>query len=1115
MLTDRPPVRDRSLARPLPLSPPLMSSTAAASSNGIFGGLRTHALAVAVLIWVSYLHLSGLYLFTSGFLLTRLALEDVSTCSPSSDSSCSLPATHSKAVVIIIDALRFDFISPNPPSPVSPHHHHVLTFPAEVSSSNPTRSLIFNAFSDPPTTTLQRLKGLTTGSLPTFIDAGSNFAGQAIAEDSWLLQLERAGKKVGFMGDNTWLSIFPDAFDANLTYPFDSFNVEDLHTVDEGVERHLLPLLSGADPTEWDILIGHFLGVDHVGHRLGPSHPTMQAKLEQMDDVLRRIVAELDDDTLLVVLGDHGMDQKGDHGGDGALETQSALWVYSKGPELSPQGSLVYPFPQWTTFPGSSRAHRSVQQIDLVPSLSLLLGLPIPFNNLGTVIPELFSTEDAFAAATKLNAKQIQRYLESYQHVSGSSKELERSMNTLRRAWNKVQALEKALEGSVVSKEAAAEVKAAAENRELEGGVGSKLKSLFGGKTVTKEASSTPFVATEAFSAELLTARHDFTRLALQQCRLLWAQFNFPLMSLGLFVLLLSLPTLWVVYSAIARERSRWEIWAQRNLGYAFWGGLCGGLFGVAFGALPNILRLDPSASTLSAVENGLFSSALGSQAAVLVPSFLPCIEAVGFFLRKSSSPFTILLGPILLAVHCIGLATNSFILWEDKITLYLLVTLTLFFVARAPAAPSSHLRLRLIGFSLLFAACIRLAGISTICREENMANCHVTFYEGASIPVSPLAFLFLSFPVAWFLPKLIEAFFDISKSYAGLAPVIVGQVWKWMLLGGCAYWLIDRGETWDQINPDRVPLIRSIKTWLARGVLGATLGAGYYLWYSSPLCIEVRRAGEGDDKDLETPDDGNPMRPAKPTKGQVIVLGFANSYGSAYLLFLLPFFALLWLVAQPTGQIVLALALVALLTFLEIVDSQRDSRALAEAFSSASNPEDFDPTAASASLAPSFTEVATLALLSFLLFYATGHQPVLSSIQWSTAFIGFPTLTYPFSPLLVGLNTWGPLLLVTLFVPLLGQWNVSPRPRAYVSVLPDSLKAVLGFMLYQAAVTVSTVVWAAWHRRHLMVWKVFAPRFMLAGVGLIVVDLGLILAVGVGMRVVAGKTLKTFGTLA
>lgn len=147
-------------------------------------------LAFSLLLYVFILHASSLYLFTRGFLLTRLSLTNTSTC-----QTCTLPPTHSKLVFLIIDALRFDFISPEPASIPSPHCHHVLTLPAELTARDPTRSFIFNTFVDPPTTTLQRIKGLTTGSLPTFVDIGSNFGGSQISEDSLLLQMTKAGRK--------------------------------------------------------------------------------------------------------------------------------------------------------------------------------------------------------------------------------------------------------------------------------------------------------------------------------------------------------------------------------------------------------------------------------------------------------------------------------------------------------------------------------------------------------------------------------------------------------------------------------------------------------------------------------------------------------------------------------------------------------------------------------------------------------------------------------------------------------------------------------------------------------------------------------------------------------
>lgn len=152
-------------------------------------------ISTSLLFWTAFTHIAGLYLFTRGFLLTRLSLSQVATCA-AGDAPCTLPATHQKAVLLIIDSLRFDFLSPDPPRPASPFHHDVLTLPRELTAAHPERSVLFNAFPDPPTATLQRIKGIVTGSLPTFVDIGSNFGGSSIEEDSLVKQLQIARKKV-------------------------------------------------------------------------------------------------------------------------------------------------------------------------------------------------------------------------------------------------------------------------------------------------------------------------------------------------------------------------------------------------------------------------------------------------------------------------------------------------------------------------------------------------------------------------------------------------------------------------------------------------------------------------------------------------------------------------------------------------------------------------------------------------------------------------------------------------------------------------------------------------------------------------------------------------------
>ncbi|KAG2031009.1 hypothetical protein BDR03DRAFT_973682 [Suillus americanus] len=80
----------------------------------------------------------------------------------------------------------------------------------------------------------------------------------------------------------------------------------------------------------WDFAIDHALGVDRADHRISPDHPVLREKLEQMNILLRDIAAAMDDDTLLIMFGDRGMDKMSNSGGGSILETMSALWIYSK-----------------------------------------------------------------------------------------------------------------------------------------------------------------------------------------------------------------------------------------------------------------------------------------------------------------------------------------------------------------------------------------------------------------------------------------------------------------------------------------------------------------------------------------------------------------------------------------------------------------------------------------------------------------------------------------------------------------------------------------------------------------------------------------------------------------
>ena len=65
--------------------------------------------------------------------------------------------------------------------------------------------------------------------------------------------------------------------------------MHDLDTVDDGVWLHLPRMLAPEAAGEWDLVIGHYLGVDHAGHLGSVETPTMMRKLEQMDSQMVQV----------------------------------------------------------------------------------------------------------------------------------------------------------------------------------------------------------------------------------------------------------------------------------------------------------------------------------------------------------------------------------------------------------------------------------------------------------------------------------------------------------------------------------------------------------------------------------------------------------------------------------------------------------------------------------------------------------------------------------------------------------------------------------------------------------------------------------------------------------
>jgi phosphatidylinositol glycan class O len=977
-------------------------------------------------VWLLAVHAVGIAYFTSGFLLTRLVLEEKSACdAPPADPAlllpggawpgqgtveggCWHPRTFERAVVVVIDALRYDFTVPVEDDAA---FHNAFPFLWETAVRDPGRAFLRPFIADPPTSTLQRLKGLTTGTLPTFVDLGSSFSGTAIEEDNLLMQLRDAGKRIVHLGDDTWESLFPGYFEGNLSRAYDSFNVWDLHTVDNGVIEHIFPLMDRKG--EWDLVIGHCLGVDHAGHRYGPDHPEMTKKLRQMDDFIRDLAATMDDQTVLIVMGDHGMDGKGDHGGESDDEVEAALWMYS------PKGIFGRTKPEYVTPPATAKI-RPVNQIDLVPTFALLMGIPIPFNNLGRPIEEAFAGAAGnswanLAAAERVTAAGIKRYQTSYftargiEHASGPGSPGE--------LWDKAEDL--------VSQ----------------------------GKKQDWPAIFTAFAA--------------YQEATLQKCKSLWARFDLKNMGIGISIMALGVVTLLVYVSkgddddviddeeldlaekSLELQGVKVDVEAapsdtpdRRLVSAALLGAFPGFIGGV----------ISSFVSGAGDWYRGSGIAALTSTAAVLVSMF----EVRETLLKIVPKTLWGWMAVVFTVSQSAGFASNSYTIWEDSILLFFITTFGFVSVLAALRISSRADRYLAIYHSVVFVLLARLASFSKLCREEQMPYCTSTYYASATSSTSAPWQLVIPFLVTLILPSILKAYLQPTRSYEGLAPTWIGYVFRIGLLMSALYWLLDAADNgnWIPGLPDKT--LKNISVYTAQMVLALALVAGTTAFIWAPPCVSIVTSAS----------------PTDPTKAQVAILGYANAHGARYLLLPLNLLAACILLSKPMGAGALGLLAWQILALLEILD-------LNNLFLSPIGP-------------------VMLALLGTFHFFKTGHQAVLSTIQWDAAFIPLFTIRYPYSPLVVTLNTFAGQILAAAAVPLLVLWKAGPKRKG---LLEGVSRALGGFVAYFAVECLATMAWAGHLRRHLMLYRVFMPRFLTAAVVLLVVDVVGILVALTGVR--------------
>ncbi|KAG2180165.1 hypothetical protein INT43_003954 [Umbelopsis isabellina] len=1094
------------------------------------------------LLWAALTYSIGLYLFLSGFLLTRQTLHVENTASKpwtrfplniqngshttevtlnelfqSNNISAIYQPPFKKAVVVLIDALRFDFMPRLSPRASDQYYTNRLTVIQELMDDRPESSLLFQFRADPPTTTMQRLKALMTGSLPTFIDAGSNFASSEISEDHLLKHIARRFPNTYFFGDDTWTLLFGNVLnDTSKVFPFDSFKVFDLDTVDHGIIDKVFPLLEGSkdkrranqqkgildmstEPSDWDFIITHFLGVDHCGHTFKPSHPTLAAKLDEMNAMLKRLIQYIDEDTLLVLLGDHGMSEQGDHGGESIEEVMSGVFLHSKrqltiGLETDGQGNnydyqnlfskinhrrakiLDYDLPSISArLYYDATEYPIVSQINLVPTLSYLFGTPIPFGNLGSLIPDLLIPSGSgnitrnllyFIQQFRINALQIFNYLQMYsksgKHSGFADSALEPMYTTLYTADD-------------------------------------RLSKLLADETFKNGLAGEENESDELILQleEILMLYDEFLMVTLKYCKQIWAQFDVGCLLVGSAILIMGLTISLVLFFRRSAVSEFHYVLKSRAVKICT---LSGVLVGVILSWLITEATDNESGYWHSYVgQYGLFEK-MGFLGWLLTFAAISNLAGMTFALYQTISknaryfrqepqpavtktwPCSIELFLILAAafVHALTLGSNSYIVFEDSVVRFMISSWCLYwlFISVAVSQPSiaSALKSLELWCPLLVLIFVRISAMTGLCREEQQPSCSyihsglLTFSVKNSVSahtnlqtiqnwllvIYTIGFLFIGSVVANFLPKVYTKLCCRQEDKSTTSTKILKMLYGTSIFATLlryVYVICENASSTEYVVAITEAFIlgwlglesNQPTHWLRFVIRLFQLYVPWLIYFVSVLLILTAVYGACAAKDMKALNRS----------------AWTSTIGASLLLAILQ---------RPIGgMIILCWPLV-----LQLLTP---------------NPE---------GVGCMKTLVARLVIVHFLgehLFFVSGHQAIITAIHWDTAYIGFEEMHTAANALLVILATltgfiisWSSALVIVC-----EALSTKLEWRTRKSIYHGTIMLIL---LFNFIPTSFSSIFIFILRRHLMTWKIFAPRFLLqcillagSGLYLMVID--------------------------
>ena len=289
-------------------------------------------------------------------------------------------------IFILFDALREDYIEwpggkqpyLDPGAPYAFEGKKVSLFRRLV-ESEPENAFLVPLRSEMPTITVVRIKTFLSGVTGSVVDFSEALVHGDFKEDNILVTLLKKFKEKASticFGEDIWEKAFGPWFTKEVTLM--DQNIRSLDANDNMVAENLFKELAAG--SNFNFLIAHLIGMDHAGHSYDTRHPELQRKMHEVESTIEKVLQQIDDETTVVIFGDHGMTEDGSHGGSSDEEMRTVLFAYQKKP--FPMGRKYRQFQDQFEVMDSK-----MKVADVAPIGAQLLNIPTPFSNIGNTHP--------------------------------------------------------------------------------------------------------------------------------------------------------------------------------------------------------------------------------------------------------------------------------------------------------------------------------------------------------------------------------------------------------------------------------------------------------------------------------------------------------------------------------------------------------------------------------------------------------------------------------------------------------------------------------------------------------------------------------------------------------